>query len=134
MAQLTASKNRVFEAQNLVNSQPVDAAVIIYAGSAVGQNPATGGNRQLATGGADVFAGFARDNVDNSLGVLGDKDVELDVNRQVVLDVVGLVATTPIGTSVYAIDGDSFTLTSTSNTLIGTIKRRIAGIQAVVEI
>jgi len=134
MTQLLKEQHRTIELDNLQNSQPVEAAVVIYSGSAISQNPASGGARQLVTGGADKFVGFATATVDNTSGVLGDKTIELNTGQPVVLDITGVTATTVIGVDVFAVDGNDFTLTSGTNTLIGKFKRQLSGIQSIVAI
>jgi len=134
MTQLLKEQHRIIELDNLQNSHPVEAAVVIYSGSAISQNPATGGVRQLVTGGADKFVGFATTSVDNTSGVLGDKTVELNIGQPLVLDITGVTATTVIGVDVFAVDGNSFTLTAGTNTLIGKFKRQLSGVQSMVNI
>src|SRR5574337_60984 len=98
MTTLAASKARDF-ILGAHNDLPVIASDIIYEGAAVGENGA-GYFRPLVA--ADPFAGFAQSTVDNS-------------------------AVADEGSTVYASDDDTFTLTSTSNTAIGKITRYISG-------
>ena len=110
---------------------PVIASDIIYEGSAVGEN-GSGYARPLVA--ADPFLGFAVSKADNSAGAAGDKDVTVRVKGSVKVAVVGATAITandrPL---VYASDDDTFTLTSTSNTEIGVLRRWISGTTCVVD-
>lgn len=111
------------------NDLPVIAADIIYAGAAVGEN-GSGYFRPLVAG--DPFAGFAERKADNSAGAAGDINVRVRQRGKTVLDVVGVTAVTDEGSTVYASDDDTFTLTSTSNSPIGKIVRWISGTKCVV--
>lgn len=120
MAQLTADEIRVYETdQNLVNELPVAASVKIFEGAACGKD-SNGYVRQLVAG--DEFAGFAERGADNSAGANGAVDVDLRRVGVIELTLAG-AAITDEGSLIYASDSNTFTLTSTSNTLIGTIIR-----------
>lgn len=127
MAQLAVNTQRVYEF-GAYTEQPVAAAVVIYEGSAVGYS--AGYARQLVA--ADVFAGFAMAKVDNTTGVAGAAIVNVHAGGYVILAVTS-VAVTDIGSNVYASDGNTFTLVSTANTLIGTVHRFISTGVAVVK-
>ncbi len=114
MAQLTADTQRDYELGDMADL-PVDAAVVIYAGSAVGLN--SGNARQLVA--ADPFGGFATEKADNASGSAGDITVNVKTKGKIVLTVAGSPA---INAAVYASDGATFTTVSTSNTKIGFIK------------
>src|SRR5574340_429737 len=58
---------------------------------------------------------------------VGDKLVRVRNKARVILSVAGVTAVTDEGSTVYASDDDTFTLTSTSNTAIGKITRYISG-------
>lgn len=123
MTTLAAQKARDFvlgEHQDL----PVVATDIIYEGAAVGEN-GSGYFRPLVA--ADPFAGFAISTVDNSTGAAGAVNVRVRNRGRVILSVAGVTAVTDEGSTVYASDDDTFTLTSTSNTAIGKVVRYISG-------
>jgi hypothetical protein len=120
MTTLAIDTPRVYELGDL-NDIPVIANEIIYEGSAVGSS--SGYARPLVA--ADVFLGFAIQNCDNSLGGAGAEMVKVQVRGQIQLAVAS-VAITSIGLAVYAIDDNNFTLTATSNSLIGKVKRFIS--------
>lgn len=123
MTTLSINKPRDFvlgELQDL----PVVASDIIYEGAAVGEN-GSGYFRPLVA--ADVFAGFAERQADNSAGAAGAINVRVKPRGRVILSVAGVTAVTDEGSTVYASDDDTFTLTSTSNSAIGKIVRYISG-------
>ena len=124
MAAATKPVQRVYEIGDL-NAFPMTATSKIYQGTAVGQAAAGTAARALVA--TDKFHGFAIDTYDNSAGAAGDVDVVVKTFGYVELTVVGLAATTPVGTSVYASDDSTFTLTSTSNSLIGKVHRVLPG-------
>ncbi|MBV2206655.1 MAG: hypothetical protein KUL87_14635 [Pseudomonas sp.] len=123
MTTLSINKPRDFvlgELQDL----PVVASDIIYEGAAVGEN-GSGYFRPLVA--ADAFAGFAERQADNSAGAAGAVSVRVKTRGRVILSVAGVTAVTDEGSTVYASDDDTFTLTSTSNSAIGKIVRYISG-------
>ena len=123
MTTLAANKPRDFvlgETQDL----PVIASDIIYEGAAVGEN-ASGYFRPLVAG--DAFAGFAQSPADNSAGAAGAINVRVKSRGRIVLAVTGVTAVTDEGSTVYAADDDSFTLTVGSNSPIGKVVRYISG-------
>lgn len=111
------------------NDLPIVAADIIYEGAAVGLNT-SGYARPLEAG--DPFGGFALRQVDNAGGVAGEKNVRVIARGAVVLAVTGLTID-DFGKPVYASDDDTFTMTASTNTQIGTVKRFIANGRGVVE-
>ncbi|WP_306600753.1 hypothetical protein [Geothrix sp. 21YS21S-2] len=119
---LTNNSPRAFE-QGDRNEFPLTAAVVVYEGSAVGINPATGYARALVAG--DTFVGFSEAKVDNTLGAAGDKTVRVIDEGKVQLAISG-VAITDLGKPVFASDDNTFTLTQGSNTYIGRVSRWIA--------
>lgn len=123
MAQLTASKKRIYELIDGECFNDLDlAAVKVFDGSAVGVVVGTGLHRQLVA--ADKFAGFADESIDNSAGAAQAKRVR--VRERGRLKVTGVtVALTDIGAKVYMSDGDTFTLTAGSNSHVGWIHRVI---------
>lgn len=103
---------------------PAVAADIIYEGAAVGENGA-GYFRPLVA--ADPFAGFADRRCDNSAGAAGAENVRVRFRGRTILSVVGVTGLTDEGSTVYASDDDTFTLTSTGNSAIGKVTRFISG-------
>lgn len=130
MTTLAADKARAYELGS-VQEYPVIASDIIYEGAAVGEN-ASGYARPLQAG--DPFLGFAESRVDNATGSAGDKRVRVRMRGQVVLPVTGATAVTandrPL---VYASDDDTFTLTASTNSIIGRVSRWLESGVCVVE-
>lgn len=114
MATLAADLPRPYELGD-INEIPVIASDIIYEGAAVGDN-ASGYARPLVAG--DPFRGFAEQKADNSAGAAGAVNVRVRRRGTVVLTLTSL-AVTDIGKVVYASDDNTFTLTASTNTLIG---------------
>lgn len=122
MATLTADSPRIFETghDELIDGKPVAAATKIYDGAAVGDN-GSGLMRPLVAG--DPFEGFAYRQADNSSGAASAIRVDLKTRGVVKLNVVGVTGVTNEDATVYAADDNTFTLTLTSNTAIGKVKR-----------
>jgi hypothetical protein len=131
MTTLAVSKPRVYEIHGDERNSdlPVIASDIIYEGAAVGEN-GSGYFRPLVA--ADPFAGFALSDCDNSAGAAGAKHVHLRTRGTIALSVTGVTAVTDEGSTVYASDDDTFTLTSTSNTAIGKVVRYVSGTNVIV--
>ena len=127
MTTLAANKPRALEIGDR-NEFPVVASDIIYEGAFVGAS--SGNARPLVAG--DSFMGVAEAKVDNSSGSAGDKTVRVIERGKAELTVVGVTGITDLGSSVYASDDDTFTLTATGNSLIGTVARHVSGTTAVV--
>lgn len=120
MATMAANAARNFVAGDETEF-PVIADDIIYEGAAVGEN-AAGYSRPLVAG--DPFQGFAVAKVDNTAGSAGDKRVTVRRKGLVRLTVAGAATVTANdGAKVYASDDNTFTLTATSNSLIGVVSR-----------
>lgn len=129
MATLAAPLSRAYEfdASPVYNHLPVIAADIIYEGSAVGEVASTGVGNVRPLVATDIFHGFADETVDNSLGAAAAKLVRVRTRGIVQLAVAGTEPTTNfLGAPVYASDDNTFTFTSTSNTLIGKLHRKIS--------
>lgn len=118
MTTLATDKPRAYELGEF-NSFPVIAADIIYEGAVVGDN-GSGFARPLAAG--DPFLGFAIEKVDNSAGAAGDKRVRVHDEGKIRLPIASL-AITDRGKPVYASDDDTFTLTASTNTYVGSVVR-----------
>jgi hypothetical protein len=130
MTTLAANKIRTFADGNF-EEYPVVADDIIYQGAAVGEDDA-GRARPLQAG--DVFLGFADVKADNAGGAAGEVTVLVKKRGNVHLPVTGAAAVTVNDRpAVYAADDDTFTLTSTSNSLIGYVSRFLSSGQCVVE-
>ncbi|HQS18614.1 hypothetical protein [Reyranella sp.] len=132
MTTLAADKVRThyYSGDPVTSEYPVIAADIIYRGAAVGEN-GSGYARPLVA--ADPFLGFAEAKVDNAAGAAGDKSVFVRQKGFIELPISGLAITANDRPGVYASDDDTFTLTSSSNTLIGYVDRWISTGLAVVE-
>ena len=111
-----------------LNDVPIITDDIVYEGAACGFSSSR--IRPLVA--ADVFAGFAKEQCDNDGGAAGAKDVKMIARGKVVLSVTGVTAITDVGSTVYATDDDTFTLTSSGATAIGKILRWISGTSVVV--
>lgn len=113
-----------------LDQYPAIAADIIYEGAAVGEN-GSGYARPLVA--ADPFLGFALEQCDNSAGSAGDKTVKVRTRGCITLPISALAITANDRPAVYASDDNTFTLTPTSNSLIGYVRRWISTGYAVVE-
>ncbi len=132
MATLAKDKVRTyfFAGHPIREEYPVIATDIIYRGAAVGENTA-GYSRPLVAG--DVFQGFAVAKANNAEGAAGDLRVSVEQKGFVELAITGAAITTNDRVAVYASDDDTFTLTATSNSLIGYVSRWVSTGIAVVE-
>jgi len=102
-----------------MGSIPAVAADIVYEGAMVGDNGA-GYGRPLVAG--DKFVGHSIDQVDNSGGAAGDKDIKhLTGKYRLVVDLVGLI--TDVGQPVYASDDATYTFDPSGNSYVGKISR-----------
>lgn len=130
MTTLAANKVRAYEIGDH-QEYPVIATDIIYEGAAVGEN-ASGYARPLVAG--DPFLGFATRKADNAAGAAGAVTVEVKRKGQAQLAVAGATAVTandrPL---VYASDDDTFTLTASTNSIIGRVSRWVSSGVCVVE-
>lgn len=129
MATLAVNMSRAYEIGDK-QEYPVIAADIIYEGAAVGEN-AAGYARPLVAG--DHFLGFAERKADNAAGAAGAVRVIVKRKGQVELPITDIAITANDRPLVYASDDDTFTLTATSNSLIGTVARWVSTGIAVVE-
>ena len=129
MTTLAVDKARAYQLGEL-EDYPVIASDIIYEGAAVGEN-ASGYARPLVA--TDPFLGFAQRKVDNSTGAAGAVNVTVRTRGRVQLPISGLAITANDRPAVYASDDDTFTLTNTSNSLIGYVSRWVETGVAIVE-
>jgi hypothetical protein len=129
MSTLAINKPRAFETGDF-NDLPVIAADIIYEGAAVGESSTTGTFRPLVAG--DTFAGFAVRQCDNSAGAASAKKVKVQQVGRAHLPITGVTGITDEGSTVYASDDDTFTLSSTGNSAIGKIIRHVTSTTCVV--
>lgn len=129
MTTLAVDTPRTYELGDL-NDLPVIASDIIYEGAAVGEN-GSGYSRPLVAG--DPFQGFAVRKADNSDGSAGDINVKVKARGYIRLTVAGATAITANDhPSVYASDDGTFTLTASTNTLIGNVYRWLASTDCIV--
>lgn len=128
MTTLAENNPRSYESGD-INGLPVVATDIIYEGAAVGDN-GSGYSRPLVA--ADPFQGFALRKADNSAGAAGAKRVETLQKGKIVLPVTGVTGVGDEGSTVYASDDNTFTLTSSGNSAIGKVARHISGTSVLV--
>jgi hypothetical protein len=130
MATLAVNKPRAYELGDNQEYQMI-ASDIIYEGAAVGEN-GSGYARPLVAG--DPFLGFATRRADNAAGAAGAVMVEVKRRGQIQIPVAGATAITandrPL---VYASDDDTFTLTASTNSIIGRVSRWVESGVCVVE-
>ncbi len=119
MSTLTTDTPRTYELGDR-NEYPVIASEIIYEGAAVGEN-GSGYARPLVAG--DPFLGFAEAKADNSAGAAGAVNVRVIDKGKIKADIANLAITANDHPAVYMSDDNTFTLTSTSNTLVGYVAR-----------
>lgn len=129
MTTLGADKIREYGLGDMAD-YPVIAADIIYQGAAVGEN-GSGYARPLVAG--DPFLGFADRQVDNSTGAAGAKNVRVKTKGCIVLPISAIGITANDRPVVYASDDDTFTLTASTNTPIGTVYQWLSTGFAMVE-
>ncbi|MBT4836645.1 MAG: cytoplasmic protein, partial [Methylococcales bacterium] len=129
MTTLSASELRDYQLGD-IEEYPVIATDKIYEGAAVGEN-GSGYSRPLVAG--DAFQGFNITDIDNSTGAAGDKNVRVKTRGRVKLSISGIAITSNDRPAVYASDDNTFTLTSTSNSLIGFVSRWVSSGVAIVE-
>lgn len=122
MTTLASDNPRIYEIGEF-NELPVVASDIIYEGAAIGDS--SGNARPLVA--TDVFQGFAARKADNSSGSAGDVRVKVRQKGFIQLSVTGVTGVADEGSTVYASDDDTFTLTSTGNSSIGKVARFISG-------
>ncbi len=120
MATLAVDKLRSFFGEASPEEYPVIASDIIYRGAAVGEN-GSGYARPLVA--ADRFLGFAYQQADNSAGAAGAINVKVYTKGTIELPIASIAITANDRPVVYASDDDTFTLTASTNTPIGTVRR-----------
>lgn len=119
MTTLAANVARAYQLGEL-EDYPVIADDTIYEGAAVGEN-GSGYARPLVAG--DKFLGFAAAKADNEGGAAGAVRVTVKTKGRTQLAISGLAITANDRPNVYASDDNTFTLTSTDNSLIGKVSR-----------
>lgn len=129
MTTLAVDTPRAYQLGEL-EDYPVIASDIIYEGAAVGED-GNGYARPLQAG--DRFLGFAQRKADNSAGAAGAITVTVRTRGRVQLAVGSLAITDNDRVAVYASDDNTFTKTSTSNSLIGYVSRFIESGVGIVE-
>jgi hypothetical protein len=133
MAALTDDR-RIKREDAGVNSAPVAASTTIYKGALVCYN-SNGYAVPAADTAGFVFAGVAREQVDNSAGGNGDDDVELWTGDVYQFDCSGFTAA-DVGKSVYAVDDQTVALaaTTTNDIKVGTVARFISATKVAVRL
>lgn len=112
------------------NAIGIIASDIVYEGAMVGEN-ASGYGRPLVAG--DLFVGHAQEQVDNSDGLAGAKNIRLRTGRYKAEVTISGVLITDVGKEVYASDDDTYTLSSYGNSRVGVVIRYVTTNKAVVE-
>lgn len=107
---------------------PVVATDIIYAGAAAGKSGSI--CRPLQAG--DGFLGFNEYEADNSAGGAGAIKATLVEAGTIELPVTGVDGWDDVHKLVYASDDDTFTLSSTGNSLVGVIVAHVASTRCMV--
>lgn len=126
MSAATADLNPTYELGDF-GDLPVKASQTIYRGEAVGNT--SGYARQLNAG--DTFVGFA---TAKAVGTSADGGVNVNVIRSGFRKLtITSVAVTDVGKPVYASDSNTYTLTQSTNTRIGTVARYEAADTAIVK-
>lgn len=121
MAQLTKNTPVIYEADGIAppqNNLPVKASTEIFLGSAVGI--LTGFARQLVA--TDLFGGFCDQHTNNNVAVDGNLNVPVKTRGRIRCAIAAL-AVTDINKAVAMSDGNTFTLTTAGNTVIGRVIR-----------
>ncbi len=117
---LAAATPRIYEVDSIYNQLPVKASAVIWEGACIGM---TGGYATPMTS-TYLFAGFAMESV---TGTAADGGINVTVRKHGVIKLtVGTAAVTDWGVGVYATADGTFTLTASSNPLVGKIVRWIA--------
>jgi len=135
MANLAAPTPRTYEIR--ADSDELDypqGAEQTWEGSALTDagSPGAGTNVIHTLVAGENFVGFANTSQNNASGSAGGITINVKGKGCVKLSVTGVTAAS-VGKKVYASDGNTFTLTSISNTLIGVIKQIVSGIVCMVE-
>ncbi|MEC9434489.1 MAG: cytoplasmic protein [Pseudomonadota bacterium] len=129
MTTLAADAIRAYQLGD-IEDYPMIASDIIYQGAAVGEN-GSGYARPLVAG--DPFLGFAVERADNADGSAGDVRVSVRTRGRVQLPISAIGITANDRPAVYASDDNAFTLTASTNTLIGYVSRWVSTGVAIVE-
>ena len=130
MANTTKDIARTYEAgvEPIFNDYGVEASTTIYEGAAVGIDPASNLAEAFATA-TSIFAGFALTKADNASGAAGDVNVHVRSRGVVKLTVATATdqgTTLDLGDAVYAVDDQTFNVTSTSQKQVGKVHRVVS--------
>jgi len=121
---LTANRTHTFHGeQSGIREMPVLTNVRLFEGALVGLS--AGYARPLVA--LDPLLGIALREANNNPGASGAINCKVLTQCTVEVSVVGATAVTDHDASVYASDDGTFTLTSTSNTLVGKVLKWISG-------
>lgn len=117
---LTQDRDVSFYATDELIDFPVDANALIFKGSFVGRNRATGYARPLAIG--DDFLGVAYQQADNTFDGNGPGTTLVRLHRHIdIVHPLSGVALADVGKEVFANADDTLTLIPASNSRIGRI-------------
>lgn len=109
------------------NAIPAAADSVSYKNSMISVSETSGeegyGHALVA---GELFAGHAREAVDNTDGDDGDLNIPVRAGRYRLEVELSGVAVSNVGDSVYASDDETLTLTSDSNSLVGVITRYVS--------
>lgn len=104
---------------------PAAASQKYYQGTFAGLNASSGAVRPLVAG--DRFLGLVPEQVDNSSGSAGDKQLRLEGGIEIKRAVTGASAVGDRGKAVYATDDNVLTLSSAGNSLVGVVSEWLTG-------
>lgn len=125
----SVSQKRTAEPFRLVRRK-ISASTTVYEGAALSSG-ANGFVHGVAAG--EDFRGFAEEEVDNSAGTNGDKDLLVSGEGEVLLVVTGVDGIDDEGKTVYASDDGTFSLTDGGTDVpIGKVTRHVSGTQCFV--
>ena len=127
---LTANAANKYELGD-IQEHPAAAAAMIYKGAATSMTSGNGVVHHLVAG--DWFSGFAERQCDNTGGAAGDKRCRVITKGQIQANVIGASNLSDWGSPVYMSDENTFTLTATDNTAIGTVTRWVSGTTCIVD-
>lgn len=136
MANLTHTQPRTYQVLPVAYLDYPVAAAKVYEGSALSDTSSTapgvaGTNVAETLVATENFIGFANATVDNSAGVSG-ATINVVAAGVIQLVVTGVTAAS-VGATVYASDGNTFTLTSSGNTTIGKVIQIVSGTTVLVK-
>lgn len=130
MPNLIAPESRVYRGSTHVTSLPgpSSAATTLWRGSAVQEG--TGGLAENLTGAGTTFSGFLDESITGDGTTNDNNRVRIIDEGEVLLEVASAstLSRADVGATVYASDGNTFTLVSTNNQAIGKVTEVPAGV------